>query len=293
MMKKKTGFDYFNYVVMILVLIVTLLPFWIAVVGSFNEGLDYARGGVYLWVREFTTANYKAALMDKSIIKAFGITAARTFIGTATHIMFTLTVAYAMSRSELKFKGLYMGFFVVTMFFGGAIIPVYLLYRTLGLLNNFMVYIIPGLFSVWNMIIFISFIRGLPNSIIESARIDGASEYTILVRMVFPLSKAAIAAIALFTGVGHWNAYYDSMMFTTDTNLQTIQYFLMRIITKFNVAAGIGASASANIPDHAKKLSPETIKLAMMMITVGPIILLYPFLQKYFIKGVYIGSIKG
>ena len=278
---------------MLIVLVVTLLPFWLSLVGSFNEGMDYMRGGVYLTVRKFTLANYKAAFMDKSILTAFGVTAARTIVGTFTHIIFTLTVSYAMSRKGLKYKGFYMTLFLITMFIGGSLIPTYLLYKELNLINNFLVYIIPGLFSTWNMIIFISFLLGLPESIIESARIDGASEYTILYRLVFPLSKAAIAAIALFCGVGHWNAYYDSMMYTTSDSLQTIQFFLMRIITQYNIAAGIGVSAAANIPDHAKKVAPETIKLAMMMITIGPIILLYPFLQKYFIKGVYIGSIKG
>lgn len=292
-MKKNTTFDYVNYTVMFIILIITLLPFWLALVGSFNEGLDYMRGGVYLFVRKFTLANYTAAFLDNSILKAFGVTVARTVIGTVTHIIFTLTVAYAMSRKELKYKNFYMVIFIVTMFIGGSIFPTYLLFKQLHLINNFLVYIIPGLFSVWNMIIFIAFMKGLPNSIIESARIDGANEYQILFKLVFPLSKAAIAAIALFCGVGHWNSYFDSMMYTTSESLQTIQYFLMRIITQYNIAAGIGTSASANIPQHAVKVSPETIKLAMMMITIGPIILLYPFLQKYFIKGVYIGSIKG
>lgn len=292
-LKKYTAFDYINIVIMLLVLIITITPFWISLVGSFNEGLDYSRGGVYFFIRKFTLANYQAAFLDKSIITAFGITIARTFIGVVTHILFTLTVAYAMSRKELKYKNIYMIFFLITMFIGGSIIPTYLLYKQLHLINSFLVYIIPGLFSVWNMIIFISFIKGLPTSIIESARIDGANEYQILFKLVFPLSKAAMAAIALFTGVGQWNAYFDSMMFTTSEHLQTIQYFLMRIITQYNIAAGIGASASGNIPQHAIKVSPETIKLATMMVTIGPIILLYPFLQKYFIKGVFIGSIKG
>jgi putative aldouronate transport system permease protein len=293
---KKTTFGVFdaiNVMLMLLLVIVTLFPFWVSLIGSLNEGLDYTRGGVYFFPRKFTLANYRTVFVDKSIFTAFGVTTARTIIGTLTSVFFTLMVSYAMSRSNLRFKSAYMIAFLIPMFFGGGIIPVYLLYRQLNLLDKFVVYIIPGLFSAWNMIIFISFIKSVPESIIESARIDGAGEYTIFFRFIVPLSKPAIAAIALFTGVGHWNSYFDSMMYTTSNNLQTLQLFLTRIITSSNAAAGIGSGAAKFIPQQAIKVTPETIKLAMMIVTTGPIIIIYPFLQKYFIKGVFIGSVKG
>ncbi|MFY9177104.1 MAG: carbohydrate ABC transporter permease [Caldicoprobacterales bacterium] len=287
------AFDVVNAIIMFLVAFITLVPFWFTLVGSFNEGVDYLRGGVYFWPRTFTLGNYRAVFVNNIIIKAAGVTALRTVLGTATHILFTLMAAYAMSRPNLKFRNFYMIIFVITMFFGGGLVPTYLLYRQLGLLNNFLVYIIPGLFNVWNFIIFRSFVQTIPEAMLESARIDGASEYVIFTRFILPLSKAAIATIALFSGVGHWNSWFDSMMYTTDNDLQTLQLFLMRIISSYNVAAGIGQSAAKEIPSQSIKIQPETLRLAMMIVTTAPIAILYPFLQKYFIKGVFIGSIKG
>jgi putative aldouronate transport system permease protein len=261
-------------------------------VGSFNEGTDYLRGGVYFWPRKFTLENYRTVFIDTSIIHAAYITVLRTVIGTVSHVLFTLLAAYAMSRRELKFRNIYSAIFIVSMFFGGGLIPTYLLYRSLHLLDTFWVYIIPGLFSVWDMIIFRAFIKGIPESIIESARIDGAGEYYIFLRLIIPLSLPAMAAIALFTGVGHWNSWFDAMIFTNRTDLQTLQYYLYKIISNYNYAAGIGVTAEQQLPSQVMNVQPETLRLAMMIVTTGPIILLYPWLQKYFIKGVYIGSLK-
>src|SRR5690606_22430417 len=181
-------------------------------------------------------------------------------------------------------------YIMVTMFFGGGLVPTYLLYRNLGLLDNFLVFIIPGLFGVWNMMILLSFFRSIPEPLIESAKIDGAGEYRIFAQFILPLSMPALAAIALFTGVGHWNSYYDTLMFTTSDSLQTIQLFLMRIITDANAAQGMSTQAQALLPQQARRISPETLKLAMMIATTTPILVIYPFLQRYFVKGVLIGS---
>lgn len=286
-------FDTFVAVVMCAVMIVTLAPFWFSIVGSFNDGLDYSRGGVYFWPREFTWSNYQAVFVDTSIYQAYFITIARTLLGTIGSVLFTGITAYAMSRKNLKFKGVYMVIMLITMFFSGGLIPTYLLYRDLHLLDTFWVYIIPTLFSVWNMIIMMSFFRGIPDTLIESAKIDGAGEYRIFFQLILPLSKPVLAAIALFNGVAHWNTYFDSMMFTNSPSLQTIQLFLMRVVTDADFARSVGGAAAANIPEQAKKISPETLKLAMMIATSLPIIIVYPFLQKYFVKGVLIGSIKG
>lgn len=182
---------------------------------------------------------------------------------------------------------------LITMFFSGGLIPTYLLFRDLHLLDTFWVYVIPTLFSVWNMIIMMSFFRGIPEPLIESAKLDGAGEYRIFFQLIIPLSKPVLAAIALFNGVAHWNTYFDSMMFTNSPDLQTIQLFLMRVVTDADFARSVGGAAIANMPEQAKKISPETLKLAMMIATSLPIIIVYPFLQKYFVKGVLIGSIKG
>ncbi|MEF9880591.1 MAG: carbohydrate ABC transporter permease, partial [Clostridia bacterium] len=148
-------------------------------------------------------------------------------------------------------------------------------------------------FSVWNMIIIQSFMRDLPQALFESARIDGAREYRIFFQIVIPLCQPVLAAIALFTFVGHWNAYFDSMMYTSSQNLQTIQLFLKKVITDPSFSTSVGASAAATMPDQAYKVTPHTIKLATMMVTALPVIAVYPFLQKYFVKGVTIGAVKG
>ncbi|MEG0766413.1 MAG: carbohydrate ABC transporter permease, partial [Clostridia bacterium] len=173
------------------------------------------------------------------------------------------------------------------------LIPYFLLIKDIGLYNSFWVYILPSLFSVWNMIILQSFMRELPAPLFESARIDGAREYRIFFQIVIPLCKPVLAAIALFTFVGHWNSYFDSMMYTSSQSLQTIQLFLKKVITDPSFSNSVGSAASATMPDQAYKITPRTIKLATMMVTALPVIAVYPFLQKYFVKGVMIGAVKG
>ncbi|GHU59426.1 hypothetical protein FACS189444_4700 [Spirochaetia bacterium] len=172
-------------------------------------------------------------------------------------------------------------------------IPFFVLIRDLHLYNNFLVYIIPGFFSVWNMIIIQSFLRELPQSLIEAAKIDGYHEYAILFKIVIPLSAPVLAAIALFTVVGHWNAYFDSMLYTSSPSLQTIQYYLKKVITDPSMSGSMGRQAAQQVPEAARRITPQTIKLAAMAVTAMPVIIIYPFLQKHFAKGVMIGSVKG
>ncbi|WP_138751382.1 carbohydrate ABC transporter permease [Paenibacillus sinopodophylli] len=286
-------FDTFNIIVMTAIMVLTIAPFWFALVGSFNQGLDYMRGGVYFWPRTFTLSNYFSVFADQTIFHAYFVTISRTLAGTALHVAFTALVAYGMSRRALAGRNVYIVVMMFTMFFYGGLVPTYLLYKDLGLLNNFLVYIIPTMFSVWDMIIVMSFFRSIPEQIIESAKIDGAGEYRIFLQLILPLTKPVLAAIALFNGVYHWNAYTDAMLFTTKEALEPVQLFLMRIVTDSSVATKFGEQAASVMPEEAKQISPETLKLAMMMATTAPILVIYPFLQKYFVKGVLIGSVKG
>lgn len=294
----KTGkrfgiFDFINYFFMIVMIVIMLYPFWYCVVGSFNEGLDYLRGGVFLWPRKFTTSNYKAVFLDKSILQAFLVTIEKCVVGTITSLLCTSLVAYAITRPNLKFKKVYIPFIMLTMFFSGGLIPYFILINDIGLYDSFWVYIIPGMFSAYNMIIIQSFMRELPNELIESAKIDGASEYRIFFQIILPLSKPVLATIALFTMVGHWNSYFDSMMYTNSLDLQTIQLFLKKVITDPAVAKGLGSAATVAIPTQAVHITPQVVKLATMVITALPIVCVYPFLQKYFVKGVTMGAVKG
>lgn len=285
-------FDIFNTILMLILIFLTLYPVWFCIVGSFNEGLDYMRGGVNFWPRKFTLSNYRVVLMEPRIKDAYKITILRTIIGVITHVLFTSLFAYGFSRRNLIGKKIYGTMGIITMFFSGGLIPSYFLYKWLRLLNSFWVYIIPALFNFWNVIIFQSFFREIPESINESARIDGANEYQIYFYLILPLSKPVLAALALFTGVWHWNSYFDSMVFTTSQELSTIQLLLMKIIRSTEGAANV-ASRAGEMLERQRDISSTTVQMATMVITSAPIMMLYPFLQKYFVKGVMIGSIKG
>lgn len=292
-LKNNTAFDWINYIVMALISFLMLYPLWYCIVGSFNEGSDYLRGGVFLWPRKWTFANYKAVFLDRSILDAFGVTIEKCLIGTITSVLCTSMVSYAITRPRLKLKKFYIPFIMLTMFFSGGLIPYFILITDLGLYDSFWVYIIPTMFSAYNMIIIQSFMRELPGELLESAKIDGASEYRIFFQMILPLSKPVLATISLFTIVNHWNSYFDSMMYTSSRKLQTIQLFLKKVITDPSVARGLGSAATVTIPEQASTLTPQVVKLATMVITALPIICVYPFLQRYFVKGVTMGAVKG
>lgn len=285
-------FNIGNVIFMLMLIVVTLYPFWYSIIGSFNTGSDYAKGGVFLWTRDFTFSNYQALFSDSALIRAFGITIARTIIGTITHIVFTAIFAYAFSRPNLKYKNVYGTIGLMSMYLSGGLIPFFILINALGLYNNFLIYIIPTLFSFWNVILFRSYFAELPDALIESAKIDGAGEYRIFFTMIIPLSKPVIAAIALFTAVGHWNAYYDSMVYTLGSDLQTVQLYILKLIQSTEAGLLLANMSSSSVVSHSS-VTTTTLQLAAMVAASLPIIVIYPFVQKFFIKGMLIGSVKG
>lgn len=295
MVIKRSGadrlFDLVNVAGMCVLIFLALYPFWYVLIGSFNEGGDYARGGVFLLPRKFTLANYRAVFQNRQLFDAFLVTIARTVLGTGTSLVFTAIFSYGFSRKSLKGRNVYAAIGTFTLFFGGGLIPYYLVLRQLGLIDNFLVYIIPTLFSFWNVIIFQSFFRDIPESINESARMDGAGEYRILFSLILPLSKPVLAAIGLFSAVGHWNAYFDAMAFTNKVELQTLQILLMKIVKSKEFASQMAHAVARYV--KVNEINPLTVQLATMMVAILPIILVYPFLQKYFVKGLLIGSVKG
>lgn len=292
-LNRSTAFDWINYTVMVLLAFIMIYPLWYCVAGSLNEGMDYLRGGVFLWPRKWTLANYKAVFLDNAILNAFWVTIWKCLVGTVTSVLCTAMVAYAITRPKLRLKKLYIPFIMLTMFFSGGLIPYFILIVDLGLYDSFWVYVIPTMFSAYNMIIIQSFMRELPSELIESAKLDGASEYRIFFQMILPLSKPVLATIALFTVVTHWNSYFDSMMYTSSQELQTIQLFLKKVITDPSVSRGLGSAATIAIPDQAATLTPQVVKLATMVVTALPVVCIYPFLQRYFVKGVTVGAVKG
>lgn len=291
MKTKMDWFEILNYIVLTLIAVITLYPFIYVIVGSFNQGMDYMRGGVWLFPRVFSLDNYTMIFNDNRIATGFRNTILRTVVGTITGLLFTAMVSYGMSRKDLPFFKTIYWFNIFTMFFGGGLIPYYLVLKSYGLINNFAVYIIPCLYSVFNMIIFSNFFKEIPEEIHESAVIDGAGEFTIFIRIYLALSKPVLATIALWIAVFHWNSFFDSMIFTTDGSLQTLQLVLVKLIKEASLAQG---EAATKVPAQVlQTTSIVTIRYAAIVISSVPIFALYPFVQKYLVKGVMLGSVKG
>ena len=287
--QKKHVFDWINLICLSLFAIASIYPLIYVIAGSFNEGSDYINGGVWLFPRVFSFENYQVVLNDIRLWKSFCITIARTVLGTLLSVIYTAIVAYAMSRPNLVGKPFIYRFFIFTMFFGGGLIPYFWVINLLGLFDNFLVYIIPALFSVYNMLVFVNFFKTIPEEIHESAVMDGASEFKIFFSIVLPLSGPVVSTIALWNAVGHWNSFFDTMIYTSNENLWSLQYYLMKVIKESSMP-----SAGVNLPlELLQKVAPETVSLAAIMVSVIPIFLLYPIILKTLTKGVVVGSLKG
>ncbi|MEC0208096.1 carbohydrate ABC transporter permease [Paenibacillus ehimensis] len=282
-------FDRLNDVFMLVICFVTLYPIWYVLVNSLNDGNDAMRGGIYWWPRVFSFDSYLAVFANDGIMLAMGVTVAKTVVGTVVHVLFTAMVAYAFSRKELIGRRAYMMLGTVTLFFSGGLIPSYLLIRDLGLLDSFWVYIIPAMFSFFDLIVFQAFFREIPDGLEEAAKLDGANDFKIFRSVILPVSMPVVATIALFHGVYQWNDYFTGMIYINQSELQPIQTYLYRVVAQSS-SNQMMAATSGNI---AKSVSSQSIKLATMVITSLPIVIIYPFLQKYFVKGFMIGSIKG
>lgn len=282
------------YVLLTLLAFSTFYPFWNSLVISFNEGVDTSKGGITFWPREFTLDNYKIVFEDSRLMNGFVIAALRTVVGTLSAILATSIFAFGMSKRELIGRKYYMIMCIVTMYFAGGLIPTYMLIRGLGLFNSFWVFIIPALISVWNMIIFRTFFNGLPQGLEESAKIDGCGNWGTFFRIVLPLSGPVLATLSLFTAVSHWNEWFVASIYITNENLLPIQTVLRQILFS-NIASeqmsNIDVSSLAHM-NAAKKITSKSLTMATIMVATIPIVCVYPFLQRYFVKGVLIGSMK-
>ena len=284
-------FDIFNYTFMILICFLCLYPIWYVIVNSLNDAKDAMLGGIYWWPRKFSLQNYIAVFEDSSVVQAFKVTFGKTILGTFVNVFFTAMVAYPLSKSHLVGRKYYMAMGTITMFFAGGLIPTFILFKQINLLNNFLVYIIPAAFNFFNLLIFINFFREIPSALEESARIDGANDITIFRKIILPLSKPVLATIALFAGVGQWNDYFGGLMYmTTRVDLEPIQTYLYRMVAQVQSSQVAGSISASNI--SASDTTSTSIKLAAMVITTLPICCVYPFLQKYFVKGMMVGAVK-
>ncbi len=282
-------FDIVNYCFFTVLCVVAIYPFWHTAVGSFMTFGEYTNTRFLLFPREPSILAYKQIFEEGDIYRPFLNTVAMTVLHTVTAIFATSYVAYGLSK---KFPGqrVMMALFVVTMYFNAGLIPTYILFKQLHILNTYMVYIIPSLVGVWNLIIFRSIFVSFDQNLIEAAKIDGYSEFRIFISIVLPLSKATLAALSLFAAVAMWNNLFTSLFFVPDPKKKLLQEYLYRLINE----STISASSTVQSVEYAGDFIPkETIKLANTVVSIVPIILLYPFLQRHFTKGVMIGAVKG
>ncbi|MCC3375721.1 carbohydrate ABC transporter permease [Cohnella sp. REN36] len=282
------------YALLSLLTFTTFYPFWNALVISFNAGQDTAMGGVTFWPRAFTLENYDIIFKDNRLLGAFGISVAKTVVGTVASILATAVFSYGMTLPGLIGRKYYMIFCMLTLYFGGGLIPTYLLIRDLHLMNTFLVYIVPVLINVWNMIIFRTFFKGLPEGLQEAAKIDGAGNWGTLFRIVLPLSGPVIATLSLFTAVTQWNEWFYASIYIENVRLLPIQTILRQIlnsnIVTENVSA-LDAGAQAAL-GKMQKVTSKSLSMAVMMVATLPIVCVYPFVQRHFVKGVLVGSLK-
>lgn len=285
-------FDGFNLIFMLFFSFAILYPLWYTFIYAINEGKDSMLGGLYWLPRKFTPENFQAVLRDSSIMTSFLVTAAKTLIGTSLAVFVTAMYAFILTKKNLIFRKVYMTAGMITLFFGGGLIPTFLVIKRLGLVDNFLVFILPSLMWFYYSIIFMSFFRGIPDALEESAKIDGANDLLIFLRIILPLSKPAIATIALFIGVWHWNDYFTGVIYITRKQyLLPIQTFLYKMIAQSDISQ-MGGSASI-IEETFKTTTSKSLQMATMFVTTTPIIIIYPLLQKYFVKGMLIGAVKG
>ena len=278
-------FDIVNNLLLVLIAVIIVVPLWNIVISSFSSGKALAEGGFIFFPKEYSLENYRTVLRDSSIWKSYLISIAKTVTGVITHLFFCSMVAFAMSKQYLRGRKLYTAMGVITMFFSGGMIPTYLLMKNLGLLNNFMVYILPQLFSYYDMVILMNFFRQVPPSLEESAKIDGAGVWTVFLRIILPLSKPALATIALFNGVYQWNDFMTAKLYVTNKDLYPVQMKLYEIIVQQQ-------TQTMSVGSFVMETTTKGVQLATIVITTVPIVIVYPMLQKHFVSGMMLGAVK-
>lgn len=280
-----------NTLFMIFFVVITLYPVLNTLAISLNDGTDSLRGGVYLLPRKWTLQNYQTVLQKNNLITGAAVSVARTLIGTVTALVTNALLAFIVSRKRFLFKSQLSLFWVITMYVNGGLIPVFLLYKGLSLTNSFWVYIIPGMVSAFNMLVLRTYMIGIPDSLEESAQLDGAGYMTIFTKIISPLCKPVYATVALFVAVGQWNSWFDAMLYNRMSDeYTTLQYELMKLLS--SVTNQSASAESMKNAAAAGAVTPASVRAAATILTMLPIVCLYPFLQRYFITGLTIGGVK-
>jgi len=292
--KDRAAFIILAYAVIIIMTLFCVIPIIIVVSGSFTSESYILKHGFSLFPKEFSTSAYVLAFKDPMVVfRAYGVTLFITIVGTLVGLFVTAMTAYVLTRKDFEWRNKFSFYFYFTTLFTGGLVPWYILMvRYLNMKNSYLALIIPLLLSVFNILIMKSYMSSIPDAISESAKIDGAGDFTIFIKLILPLSKPALATVGLFIALRYWNDWYNAMLFIQDDKLYSLQYFLYKIVNNIdaykNILATSGGSVSVKMD-----LPSESLKMALTVIVTGPIILLYPFVQKYFVQGLTIGAVKG
>lgn len=288
-------FRILTYSIIILLCLSIILPFLNVLALAFNEGKDAEQGGIFIWPRVWTLENFKEVFNSSNIIQAYMITLFRTVVGTIASVFLTAMAAYTLKSKTMPGVKFFTMMIFFTMLFSGGVIPYYMLLKELHLINTIWVYIIPGLYSAWNIIIMRTFFSGISISLEESAKLDGCNDFGVFMRVILPLSKPVIAVIGLFNAVGHWNDWFTGSFYVQNTNIRPVSTLLQEMLTRQDaIRAQLMQNAGSQSYEILERMTVtgNSLKMATIIVVVAPILCVYPFIQKYFAKGVMIGSVK-
>ena len=283
--------DIVKVVFLAFVVVVTVYPFWNIFIISINDATDAIRGGLYFLPRKLSLSSYAEILGRSTFLASIKVSVARTLIGTPVAVLVTAMLAYPLSRKDLVGRKFWNLLFVFTMYFGGGLVPYYMVLKGIHMLNTFWVFIFPMMMSVYNMILIRSYIESMPDSLFEAAKIDGANDLVVFVKMVLPLSKPILMTVALFVAINQWNSWFDAYLYTSDQALKPMQSILVEILNQYQT--GASTSQAMSNAKAGVTVTPDSIRMAATMVATLPIIMVYPFVQKYFVKGIMLGAVKG
>ena len=283
--------DIVKVVFLAFVVVVTVYPFWNIFIISINDATDAIRGGLYFLPRKLSLSSYAEILGRSTFLASIKVSVGRTLIGTPIAVLVTAMLAYPLSRKDLVGRKFWNLLFVFTMYFGGGLVPYYMVLKGIHMLNTFWVFIFPMMMSVYNMILIRSYIESMPDSLFEAAKIDGANDLVVFVKMVIPLSKPILMTVALFVAINQWNSWFDAYLYTSDQALKPMQSILVEILNQYQT--GASTSQAMSNAKAGVTVTPDSIRMAATMVATLPIIMVYPFVQKYFEKGIMLGAVKG
>ena len=287
-----------NTAFLLLIAFITLYPFWNTIAVSFNDAMDTLQGGINFFPRKFSSFSYEVIFQTGAVPRAFFVSVARTAINLVTGVFFTAMIAYVLSRNEFALRKFFTMILVLSMYVNAGLIPTFFLIRRLGMVNSFWVYIIPGIVNAFNFIVVRTYMRTIPESVIESARLDGCGDFNIFARIILPLCLPVMATVGLFVAVGSWNSWFDTMIYNSgNVNLHTLQYKLMEYLqssqNQGRSAGDAGAMAlAAQAGAGSGMVTPMSIRAAITVVAAAPILIVYPFMQRYFVVGLSVGGVK-